>query len=393
MRAPVQPPVHLTYCLNVHAGERFHDQWTAVRGCATEVRDRLGITEPFGLGLRIGARALAELQSGTLADDFGVWCRDHGFYVFTLNGFPFGAFHGQPVKSAVYRPDWTDPRRRDYTMGLADVLSKWLPSGMVGSISTVPGWYAPDYTRAGDRAAARQRAGQHLGDVARHLDKLAESTGAEIRLGLEPEPWCALESSADAIDFLGEFFAGGAGSEEGVRRRRVGVCLDTCHCALADESPASAIAALRANGIALVKTQLSAALSVRPEAGWRKAWAQFIEPVYLHQTVVGSPGAWRRFVDLDAAISACDDPPDWEEARTHFHVPLHWAGSAPIYSTGSNMDESFWREITAGGCPHLEIETYTFAVLPEGVGENRLSESLSWEYRWVLDRLASILSA
>ena len=44
-----------------------------------------------------------------------------GLYVFTINGFPYGPFHGQPVKAAVYRPDWREAERGRYTADLAEL--------------------------------------------------------------------------------------------------------------------------------------------------------------------------------------------------------------------------------------------------------------------------------
>ena len=52
---------------------------------------------------------------------------EQGLYVFTINGFPYGAFHGSPVKEHVYLPDWLEDERLVYTDRLAELLAALLP--------------------------------------------------------------------------------------------------------------------------------------------------------------------------------------------------------------------------------------------------------------------------
>jgi hypothetical protein len=139
MKLRDNPPLHLTYCLNIHPGETWEANFAAIRQNATKVRDAVaGRGEPFGLGLRLGNVAARSLMEKTALESFRGFLAEQNMYVFTINGFPYGAFHGKPVKEAVYRPDWRTRERRDYTIVLADILAALLPEGVPGSISTVP---------------------------------------------------------------------------------------------------------------------------------------------------------------------------------------------------------------------------------------------------------------
>lgn len=372
--------VHLAYCMNVHPGDAFADQVEAVRTTALPLRERLGWTGAFGLGLHLG-QAAAVGAVGAAGDAFCVWCRDQNLYPFTINGFPFGNFHRAPVKANVYRPDWSTPARRDYTMQLADLLAGWLPDGVGGSISTVPLGFRAD--QPGGAAVT------HLVHVARHLGRIEADTGRRIVIGLEPEPWCKLERFDDVLRFFRDQLWPVASADEMLVRRHIGVCVDTCHCALAFESPARVLRALVHEGILVAKVQLSAALRLTPEAGFEDDLAPFNEPVYFHQVAARGGGRQRTWVDLPEALPALRDGRDWEEARVHFHVPLDWAGQSRIGSTRDNMDCDFWHLLREGICPHVEIETYTFHVLPPALAGRSLLDHLEAEFRWVLGQFHS----
>jgi len=387
MRIAQPAPLHLSYCLNSHAGERFHDQRNAIEGDLKKVRQAMGVERPFGLGLRIGRMAARDaLAPGTLKE-FGTWCRDHRFYVMTINGFPFGRFHRTGVKAEVYRPDWTRPERLHYTSDLAALLAEWLPQDMPGSISTVPGFYARDYSISSARRMAVELTVKHLLAMAELLEGIATHTGKDICLALEPEPDCFLASAADAIAFFNRTLFPAAGKREAVVRRRIGLCLDTCHAALAFESPADVVRSLPREGIRLAKIQLSAALSVTPHDRLRQNLAPFAEPVYLHQTAARTEESLRTWPDLAYAITGLEQEKNWREARIHFHVPLHWEGRSPLQSTRDTMNDDFLSLVRSGACPHLEIETYTYDVLPAALRKGGMAKNIEQEYRWAIDRI------
>lgn len=371
--------MRLTYCLNVHPGESWAEQLAAIRSFALPVRDRVAAGRPFGLGLRMSARAAGELSEPVALARFRDVLAEENLFAFTINGFPYGAFHGARVKEQVYRPDWRAESRVRYTLDMANILAALAPPDAYGSISTVPVGYAADFSSDADRTRAADR----LISMARMLAELEERSGVRIALGLEPEPGCILETRGDALAFF-DLLHARAGRAADQVRRHVGICLDTCHVALAFETLAETWAAFDRAGIAVVKIQLSAALEVRGPPP--PALSRFVEPVYLHQVRMrrraGEAAGWP---DLPDALTAW--PSDAETARVHVHVPLHWSGGDGLGSTRDVMNETFWQRVRAGACPHLEIETYTFDVLPPELRACGIVDSISREFDWVIRQL------
>ncbi len=340
---------HLTYCLNIHPGETWKESVAAIRTYAAAVKERVSPDRPFGLGLRLSARAASELRPHVPA--FRDYLAGAGMYVFTINGFPYGQFHGTRVKELAYEPDWSRPERREYTEVLAWILAALLPEGVDGSISTVPVAYGK---------ALPAEAVDSLVRTAEALARIEAQTGRTIVLALEPEPDCLIETTDEAVRFWGELRSR-AGTEV---LRFLGVCLDTCHAAVEFESPADSICRLRAAGIPVPKIQISSALVVPPGADPVELLAPFADEVYLHQTRVLSNGQLLRFSDLPEALR--ENPHG--EWRVHFHVPLHFSGGGGLETTARLLDAAFLSEALAPD-RHLEIETYSFDVLPEPRGD------------------------
>ena len=360
LRHPDGSTVHLAYCSNVHPADDLDGVAAQLERYAAPVRERLGV-QTLGVGLWVAAPALADASA---APRLSARLRRLGLEVVTLNGFPYRAFHAPVVKLGVYRPDWTDPARRDYTLALADLLAALLPDDVAeGSISTLPlGW------RDGWSDADQGTAIAALHDVAEGLERIQARTGRRIRLALEPEPGCAVETVAQACDALA-----------GVAPDWIGVCLDACHLAVQFETPADAVARLREAGLAIVKAQVSSALRVARDE--RELLSGYDEPRFLHQV--------RERVD--GRVAGVDDLPDVAflpgtgEWRVHFHVPVH---RAP-HSTQAELVETLG-ELVGGPAPltrHLEVETYTWSVL---AGDEDLVEGLASELAWTRDRLVAL---
>ena len=378
--------MHLGYGMNVHPGESADEAWAAICGPACNVRDRVSPGAPLGLALRLGAAAAETLDADpALRAAWGRGMSERGLYVFTLNGFPYGRFHGTRVKEQVYAPDWRDPRRRRYTMQLARALADWLPEGVDGSISTVPVSYAAWMRTPGDR---REAAGE-IAATAAGLAALERASGRRIRLALEPEPGCVLERMDDLAPWWRELraVAGRTGARAAVDRH-VGLCLDTCHAAVAGERPADWIDRCAREDIPLVKLQLSAAVEAPggPEA--RAALQRFQDGVYLHpvRSMDAAGRVLEAWEDVDAVPAAAPAGPGgvW---RAHVHVPLFWAGAPPLRSTADTMDAAFWSRVRGGACAHLETETYTLEVLPDGMRTSPV-ECAARELQWVRARMA-----
>lgn len=394
-----KPQLHLTYCMNIHPGESWEENSAAIVDKTMAVKSRVAPDQWFGLGLRLSAHAASELQDaqrrGTALDYFGA----NQLYPFTVNGFPYGRFHAGPVKENVYAPDWRTAERRDYTLQIADVLAAMLPESVEGSISTVPGSFKPWIQTDDDKTAMAR----NMAAVVAYLAAIRDDTGRTIHLGLEPEPDCYLETTAETITFFKEILFT-AGAEEVARilgcdraaaeelvRRHLGVCFDTCHVALQFEDLAESLRAYQKEGIRISKVQLSAALQAKSNDATWEALRAFNEPVYLHQ-VKGRSASGMRYAwyDLSQALEELPDFSDVDDLRIHFHVPLFSTGSGPLSSTADVMTPEFFHLLRSGICPHLEIETYTFDVLPAEHHPGDVVRSIAREYSWVLNRLEGL---
>ena len=366
---------HLTYCSNIHPGETWPEVRANLERHVTAVKAGFGGDGDFGVGLRLSNESAVALGDPATLAGLKDFLTSEGLYVFTINGFPYGRFHGAPVKEQVYLPDWRDEARLAYTNLLADILAELLPDepGLEGSVSTVPVGFRPEIATADDVA----RAVGCLLDHAAHLVELARRSGRTIALAVEPEPCCHLETVAETVDFfqthlfspgacrqLAERTGLGPTEAEAALRRHLGVCLDLCHAAVEFEDPEACVADLRAAGIKIAKLQVTAGLRVpraSPEAA--ALLRPFDDAVYLHQVVASDGGRLERFVDLAPAFDSLDDrAPEW---RVHFHVPVFLEDLGQLATT-----QDFIRRILAlhrdePVSRHIEVETYTWDVLPE----------------------------
>lgn len=355
----------LTYCSNIHPGESWEETFANLRRYVPGVKAQVSPGASFPVGLRLSGRAASELDD-ELAAEFRAWCLDHDCYVATVNGFPYGAFHYVPVKVKVYWPDWRHPERLGYTKKLASLLSSWLPEFKNGSISTVPLGFKDDI---GPNDWETIRA--NLLRALQFLDSLAQKTGKEIVLSLEPEPGCLLETTEDVVRFFEVL------DLPDRLRPFLSVCYDCCHQALQFESPGHSLQLLAENDIRIGHVQVSSAL--RLEHGDIGQLKRFCEPCYLHQSVGRRrDGALVRYLDLEQAIAASDQ--DVEEWRVHFHIPVFIDRLCDCAST-----QPFLREILprlATNIP-LEVETYTWTVLPADLQTETVTESIVRELAWV----------
>jgi sugar phosphate isomerase/epimerase len=394
--------IHLTYCTNIHAGETWDEIFANVRTHVLAVKERIGPDRKFGIGLRLSALAARQLVDPEVLGSFAEFLEDRGLYVFTINGFPYGAFAGTAVKERVYRPDWLEDERVTYTDLLARILAALVPEDMEGSISSVPGCFRARGRLAdvGSEIAARLR--RH----AAHAWRLRESTGRTITLALEPEPHCVLETTADAVTFFEQHLfctssvrefstlTGLAPSEaERALRRHLGVCLDACHAAVEFEKPDEAVARIIAGGIRVLKVQVSAGLRVQPpNADSRAALERFAEGVYLHQVVVQKGDDLTRFVDLPEALadaSARGRTDQGDEWRVHFHVPVFRERLGPFQNTQEFLRPLLARIARGDVCDHLEVETYSWDVLPEEHRREPVVDAIARELAWTIDGLTA----
>jgi hypothetical protein len=371
---------HLAYCANIHRGETWAETFGALEKYTLAVKERVCPSKPYAIGLRLSALAARELAQGQSLRQFQRWLEKHDCYVFTINGFPFGRFHGQRVKEQVYAPDWTSPERLDYTNLLFDLLAQLVPIGVEGSVSTVPGSFKEFIKTDEQRRAIRD----NLFQCVQHVEKRSERSGRTLHLGLEPEPLCLLETTQETVDFFGRLREEHPGDAR--LEKYVGVNYDTCHLAVEYENPKEALARLLDHRIKISKLHLSSALKAHATADVRAALAAFADDVYLHQVVAREAGGRLvRYRDLDAALDAQAPAEEW---RVHFHIPLHCPATGWFEPTTDHLlgvldvlkdDPSL--------CSHLEMETYTWEVMPPALKSRNVVDQLAAEYDWGLEQL------
>lgn len=420
-RHPDGSTVHLAYCTNVHPAETLDGVLAQLRDHCEPVRKRLG-RDRLGIGLwlaRDAARVLVHEPAALrgLRRELDI----RGLEVVTLNGFPYRGFGDSHVKYRVYRPDWTEPARLDHTADLARLLATLLPDDVTeGTISTLPLAWRTDFDAARGAANRRATALAALHALAGRLDAVEELTGRSVRVGLEPEPGCLVETTADAVEALGHGRSEPSGPAASAApaaptmpaapaapampapppAHRIGVCVDTCHLATSFEDPPTALEALGRAGVPVVKAQLSAALHAehpgRPDV--RAALGAFAEPRFLHQTRTRTPdGRLRATDDLHEALAGEDAGglPDTAPWRAHFHVPLHAPPEPPLTSTLPVLRDTL-ALLVGGRVPrtrHLEVETYTWQALPPGLrprSRSRLADGIAAELALARDLLADL---
>ncbi|MBK1833385.1 metabolite traffic protein EboE [Roseibacillus ishigakijimensis] len=375
---------HLAYCTNIHPAEDWEDTFRVLRTDVLAVRDRLaaeGTHEgAFAIGLRLSARAAGELLVGERLAEFAAWLEEENCYVFTINGFPYGDFHGTRVKEKVFQPDWTTPERLRYTQDLFRIVAALAPAEIGGSVSTLPGSHK-------EFAADEELIFKHLEECALFVEALAEECGKDLHLGLEPEPLGHFENTEETIAFFDRLLA--RVEDPAVIRRRIGLNYDCCHFALEFDECRPSLEALAAAGVRISKVHLSSALKFFPcDASSLAALKQFDEPTYFHQVLLRGKEGIQRVRDLPEFFRALDSgrwhPDTCDEARCHFHVPLFAEAATPLGTTQDFVLEMLaYRRENPSFCHHFEIETYTWAVLPDSL-QSDLTGQIVREFQWVL---------
>ncbi len=378
--------LHLAYCTNIHRGETWTETFSALQTHALAVRQKVCPHQPFAIGLRLGARAARELNEPATLLNFHRWLDKNGCYVFTINGFPFGAFHGTRVKEQVYRPDWTSPARLAYTNLLFDLLAQLVPAGVEGSVSTLPGSFKEFISTREQENEIRK----NIFSCLEHIARVSEKAKRTLHLGLEPEPLGLFENTAETISFFDRLRTGCQNDPR--LDEFLGVNYDCCHFAVEFEGPDAALAAFLKAGIKISKLHLSSALKTKPTPAARAALKQFADDVYLHQVIARDENGNLKFYrDLPDALnlqpSTFSLQPS-EEWRIHFHVPLHAPAAPPFANTNDHLLGVL--DLLAANpklCSHLEMETYTWEVLPPELKSQHVVEQLAAEYGWTLTEL------
>jgi len=389
---------HLTYSTLVHPGDTWPEMWNSLTTYVPQVKKRVAPNQAFGVSLRLAASSAQTLTTNAAErDKLKQFLADNDMYLYTVNAFPYGEFKNTLVKERVYEPDWRSEERAVYTMQVADILADVAAPGSDPTIQSPPLGFKPRVTGP-DVVDAFTR--QVIRTVA-HLVKLKESTGTKVRLALEPEPYCFLETTEEALKYFDEHLYAdksvlalsqatglSSGAAQDALRDQLGMVYDICHQAVEYEDISASLRALADAGVPVFKLQEAAAVRV-PEVTQEKvdALQRFADTVYLTQTVERKNGKIRRFLNLEDAFEAWKKDPGPREWRTHFHVPVFLDDLGDFRTTRFAIEDALKFHKANKLSPHLEIETYTWDVLPEHLKTGDIVDYVEMELNWVKSQL------
>ena len=390
---------HLAYSTLVHPGDTWAEMRQSLETFAPAVKARVSPDSSYGLSLRISAASAATLTADPAERArLRRWLDEHDMYVYTVNAFPYGPFKGRVVMEQVYEPDWATEDRVRYTCQVADILAEVTPDTVNPSIQTAPLAFRPKVTTADDVDALTE----NLMRVVAHLIELERRTGRRVKLALEPEPYCFLETTEETVRYFQEHVWSGAGTDRlarltglpasevvGLVRRHLGIVFDICHQSVEFEDIAASLRLLHDAGVPIFKLQAAAALwvpEVTPEAV--AALETFTDTIYLSQTTESRDGELTRFLNLSDAIAAWRaDPTGRREWRTHFHVPVFLDDLGEFRTTRPGIEAALRVHAETPLSDHLEIETYTWDVLPAHLKTGDVTDYVSRELEWLRDAL------
>lgn len=396
---------HLSYSTLVHPGDDWDQMSASLSTYLPEIKRRVSPGAPFGVSLRLSGSSAARLANSRLdRDRLRDFLTAHDLYVYTVNAFPQGSFKGGPVMERVYEPDWTSGERVDYTKHVADILAEITEPGIEPTIQTVPLAFRPKVTHE----SYVDLFTHNVLRVVAHLVDVERRTGRRVKLAVEPEPFCYLETIEEAATYFRERLYARRGAAElaalariplsdayGALRRHLGVVFDIGHQSVEfDDIPAS-LELLATNGVPIFKLQEAAALWV-PEVTEESVHEleRFTDTIYLSQTSELREGAVTRFLNLADAIEAWRaDPSGRREWRTHFHVPVFLDDLGPFRTTRFAIEQALDAHLAQPQSTHLEIETYTWDVLPAHLKTGDITDHVVRELEWVLGRLGVLTPA
>ena len=387
---------HLTYCSNIHPGEKWDDHFKELRENLPFIKQQLSPGQSFGLGLRIANEASVELSKPEKIAEFKNWLAAEDIYVFVINGFPYGGFHNTVVKDHVHTPDWTTKDRLDYTVRLFNILEQLLPDNMEGGVSTPPLSYRLWWKSDAEKQKATLDATNNILILLDELIRIKEQTGKKLHLDIEPEPDGILDNMVDFINwyrdvllpaglsFLQKKYGFSTQKSQETVLDHIQLCYDICHAAVGFEEPESILKSLQEIGIKVGRIQISSALKVdfcTNRELKRRAIETFNEPVYLHQVVSrNSDYTKTHYADLPDALAHWNE--NQEQWRVHFHVPLFIASYGVLDSTQSDIVKTLAIQQKSPFTSFLEVETYTWSVLPDDM-QKPIGESIVREMQWV----------
>jgi hypothetical protein len=391
---------HLTYSTLVHATDNWEQLWKSVNTFLPAVKARIAPSQKFGVCLRTSAPSAALLSAEpSKRADLKQFFADNDLYLYTANAFVYGVFKKQVIKEDVYEPDWRTEERVEYTKQVANLLAELAPEGVEPSIQTAPLGFKPRVT--GDDVVRAYTT--NVIRIVAHLVELQKKTGRVVTLGLEPEPRCYLETTDETITyFKDELFSGRAAQQlakmaglteadaAAAMRKHMGVVFDIGHQSVGYEDIPSSLHKLVDNGVQIVKLQEAAAMYM-PNVTQKTvdALQAFAKTIYLSQTCQKKDGQHTWFVNLEDAFEDWYRNPGPREWRTHFHVPVFLDDLGAFGTTRFALEQALAVHRKTPVSSQLEIETYTWDVLPDHLKTGDIVEYVCRELDWVKGQLVN----
>jgi hypothetical protein len=394
---------HLTYSTLVHPGDTWDEMKDSLQRYLPEVKSKFSPDKSMGLSLRISNSSRMTLKNSPAERRWlKAFLEDNDLYVFTVNAFPYGPFKNRVVKADVYEPDWTTFDRAEYTMDIADILAEIARADINPTIQTAPLAFRPK----SDSVEYQNLFNQNVYRTISHLMLLEKRTKVRVKLAVEPEPYCYLETIPETVDWFNNQIYTLAAAQSvakisgeplsevfGAMRRYLGVVLDICHQSVEFENIDEDIALLNNSMIPIYKLQEAAALyveEVTPEivAELKK----FTGTIYLSQTTMRQDGELTRYLNLEDAIEAYESDPSGgkREWRTHFHVPVFLNDLGLFKTTRFGIDVALAEHAKLPLSDHLEIETYTWDVLPTHLKSADITEYVLRELEYVKGKVLEL---
>jgi hypothetical protein len=390
---------HLTYSTLVHPADDWDQLWKSVNTYLPQVKARMAPNQKFGVCLRTSAPSAAALSAdpskrAALKQFFA----DNDLYLYTANAFVYGVFKKQIIKEEVYEPDWRTDDRVEYTMQVANLLADLAPEGIEPSIQSAPLGFKPRVT--GDDVVQAYTA--NVIRVVAHLVKLHKETGKVVTLGLEPEPRCFLETTDETIDYFTKTLFSGETAQRLAKatglneadaaiamRKHMGVVFDIGHQAVGFEHIPTSLQKLVDSDVQIVKLQEAASMYM-PGVTQKTvdALQAFAKTIYLSQTCQKKDGKTTWFMNLEDAFEDWYKNPGPRDWRTHFHVPVFLNDLGAFGTTRYALEEALAFHKKTPLSAHLEIETYTWDVLPDHLKTGDIVEYVCREMDWVKGQLA-----
>ena len=389
---------HLSYSTLVHPADDWEQIWASLNTYVPKVKERFAPNERFGVSLRLSAKSAETLAKNRAErEKLKKFLGDNDMYLYTVNAFPYGAFKGTMVKEQVYEPDWRSEERTQYTINVADVLADVAPREVLPSIQTAPLGFKPRVTGADVVASYTD----HVLRVAAHLVALEARTGVTVTLGLEPEPYCFLETTDETVEYFTKHLYTGASAEKLAKlaglpiaeaiaalRRHVGIVYDICHLAVEYEDITQSLQKLVDAGVPIVKLQEAAALHI-PEVTQAvvDTLKRYSKTIYLTQTIEKRDGKFTKYLNLEDAFAAWDKSPGPREWRTHIHVPVFLEDLDQFRTTRFAIEDALKFHKRKPLSRQLEIETYTWDMLPDNLKTGDIVDYVCRELEWVRGQL------